>query len=85
MVVIAKPLKLKTGSKSQSESSPVKKDVVSKPIMTEAEKSYRAAQRRRIEDKITNNAEPSYREKVQQYNKLLANYSDHFDIKKTSE
>ena len=91
MVVISKPLKLKPNI-AHSKSDPQLKKEITKPVetkegmnMTDAERSFRAVQRQRLLDKIQEGTAPSYRQKVQKYNKLLASYSDHFDIKKTSD
>ena len=87
MVVIAKPLKLKSDLKSHVKSQI--KEIIKesdKPVtMTPAERAHRAVQKQRVIDKIQEGNEASYRQKVQQYNKLLASYSDHFDLKKTSD
>ena len=87
MVVIAKPLKLKGSSKTTSETVPVKKTQTQqgKPGMTAAEIAHRAVQKRRLQDKVNEDKDPSYRQKVEKFNKRLASYSDHFDLQKTSD
>ena len=81
MVVIGKPLKLKGTSLKPSSQPPSKE--IAKPVMTEAERVHRLVQKRRVQDKAPEDL--SYRDKVQQYNKRLASYSDHFDLQKTSD
>lgn len=87
MVVIAKPLKVKGSSKPASESFPVKKTqaITVKPAMTAAEIAYRAVHKRRLQEKVKDDQDLSYREKVEKFNKRLASYSDHFDLQKTSD
>jgi len=83
MVVIAKPLKLKSASKTLPMRQIAKDEA--RDQMTAAERTHRAVQKQRVLDKVQDGSEPSHRQKVQKFNKRLASYSDHFDLPKTSD
>lgn len=50
--------------------------------MTDSERKFEEARRKRLQDKIRKEAKTSHKEKVEAFNKYLGSLSEHHDIPK---